>query len=132
MPPEPVVPVPVQVSIVKQGANVLVQPPGEAHIGIDANKVPSVQLTNRTGDQAFLWFPNGDQLFDLPVEVKNADGSKGANGADFLTPILIPDGGTATLYTTANPNQVHLHYHVFCKAVNDCAQGNSEPKVGCP
>jgi hypothetical protein len=115
-----VVPVPIQVNVVKQNIGgqdrAFVVPPG-IHIGIGASKVPSIQLTNSTGAPVRVWFPNGGQLFDAPL--------------DFSNPLDVPAGGL-TLHVKSSPNPGDYHYHVYCEAVKDCAQGNSEPKVGCP
>ena len=117
-----VLPVPIQVNIIKQNIGgqdrAFVLPP-EIHVGIGATKVPSVQLRNGTGGRVWLWFPNGENVFDPPA-------------AGFSNPTQIQDGGVLTLNVTARPNPGGYHYHLYCEAVDDCAQGNSEPKVGCP
>jgi len=79
-------------------------------------QVSSVTWTNGTGDDAFLWFPNGEQLFDPDP------------GDD---PVPIPASGL-TLNVSAKAKPGDYHYHVYCKAVNDCAQGHSEPRISVP
>ncbi len=118
----PVVPAPVQVDVVTQGiggsTRAFVVPP-HINIGQGPTQVPSVRWTNRTDAPARLWFPNGDELFDPPP-------------AGFANPIGIPAGGELILNVRKGPNPDTYHYHIYCEAVWDCAQGNSEPDVSCP
>ena len=112
---------PVQVNVVKQAIDRhdrgFVVPP-QVGIGIGPTKVPSVRWINGTGARARLWFPNGDEVFDPPP-------------GGFSNPIDIPPGGL-TLQVKAAPNPGNYHYHVYCEAVKDCAQGHSEPRLDVP
>ena len=92
--------------------------PPQISIGSESTKVPSVQWENSTGDKASLWFPNGGEVFDERPE-------------DFLNPIDIPQGGLE-LKVKEIPEDGHYHYHVYCKAVKDCAHGHSEPRIDVP
>jgi hypothetical protein len=84
---------------------------------------PSVQLINNTSDTAWLWFPNGYNLFDAP-----------AGYPDYANPIEIgKNGGTVTLpVKTGGPANGLYHYHVYCETVKECARGQSEPTVHVP
>lgn len=114
--------VPSQANVVKQtigGQDRAFVIPPQISIGSGAAQVRSVQWRNGTGAKARLWFPNGDQVFEAPT------------GVDFSNPIEIPAGGL-TLQVKTAPNPGHYHYHLYCEAVKDCAQGNSEPRVHVP
>ena len=87
------------------------------HIDSGPSQMRSVTWTNGTGAPATLWFPNGAQLF--------------SDGVDFSNPIDIPAGGLTLNFRPGLPAFDH-HYHIYCEAVGDCAQGNSEPRVSCP
>jgi len=92
-------------------------------IGEGAAQVKSVKWVNNTKGLAMLWFPNGDLIFDGTTSVPSVP--------SFLDPIEIPAGGR-TLQVKSAPNPGHYHYHVYCEAVKDCAEGKSEPRVSVP
>lgn len=119
--PAPAMEGPRQVNIVLQniaGEERAFVVPSPVHLGSGAPGTPSITLTNQTGQPARLWFPNGDQLFNAPAGY-------------FSNPIDIPAGGL-TLNLKANLLPSDYHYHVYCEAVGDCAQGDSEPRAICP
>jgi len=92
-------------------------------IGDGAARVKSVKWVNNTKDLAVLWFPNGDLIFDGTTSVPRV--------SSFLDPIKIPAEGL-TLQVKSVPKFGHYHYHVYCEAVKDCAEGKSEPRVSVP
>lgn len=108
------------VNIVKQDIadrpRAFVVPP-QLGIGKPA-RVSQVRWTNGTGRRAWLWFPNGDRVF-TPRE------------GGYLNPIEIPSDGL-NLDVQTDPLEGAYHYHVYCEAVHDCAQGNSEPRLSVP
>lgn len=88
----------------------------------------SITWRNGTGAKARFWFPNGDQVFDLPSI------APGVIVTTLADPIDIPAGGSLILpvKTKTRPTDGTYHYHVYCEAVKDCAQGNSEPVITHP
>ena len=101
--------------------------PGRVAIGNPNNpSVISVTWKNLTYKNVKLWFPNGDQVFDVPP---------GAPPNYFAIPIDIPAGGAKTLHVKAGANQPAIgdyHYHLYCEEIHDCAEGHSEPWVTVP
>jgi hypothetical protein len=80
-----------------------------------------ITWVNRTGRRARFWFPNGHLVFDPKSTPKGS----------FEDPFDIPDKGLElTVLAGAKPGD--YHYHIYCEAANDCAQGNSEPGVTVP
>jgi hypothetical protein len=80
--------------------------------------VSKVIWKNDTREDARLWFPNGGRVFKDQLDYKN--------------PLPIKPGGSKELEVKPNPELGDYHYHVYCEAVQDCAQGNSEPRLSVP
>jgi hypothetical protein len=122
---EPFAPGPVRVNIeihaIGDEDRAFVVPPS-IEIGEGTKKVPSVQWRNATGQDAKFWFPNGEAVFSPPNDQKEG----------FANPIPIRSGEVLTLYVKPETKYGLYHYHVYCEATKNCAQGNSEPTVDCP
>jgi len=110
------------VNVVKQAIGgqdrAFVAPP-QVDIGSGAAKVKSVRWTNATDDTAWFWFPNGHKVFE--------------GGEEYFSKLIeIPKHEALPLDVLESPKKGDYHYHVYCKAVEDCAHGNSEPGVHVP
>jgi hypothetical protein len=94
--------------------------PPQISIGEGRTRLAFLTLRNGTSKKAWFWFPSGDRVC-IPPE-----------GKDFLSPIDIAAGGFLKLVVRKKPKHGNYHYHLYCEAVHDCAQGNSEPRISVP
>jgi len=108
--------------------------PGRFHTGKDETKLPSISWKNCTTDFVRVWFPFGLRIFENRVERKDKDGKEVKRDAiSFVANTFdIPAGGTLTLFVSDNAIDGTYHYHVYCEAIHESAQGNSEPEVVVP
>jgi hypothetical protein len=126
-------PGPVEVDIVaeKIGHERAFVVPGRISTGKGETKVPSISWKNHTKGVVRVWFPFGGRVFEgqhkVGKEVKTVDESYFvANTFD------IPSEGTLTLFVKDEAGDGTYHYHVYCEAIHESAQGNSEPEVVVP
>ena len=100
---------------------VFVNPP-TVHVGSLAAQtvIDEVKINNNTGGDIRVWFPQGAKIFDV------------RSVSDWNSPFLIPKDQDRILRVKADPEEGEFNYNVYCDAIGDYAQGNSEPHVGCP
>ncbi len=98
---------------------VFVVPP-TVHLG-GKNPAKSIRWVNETGDLVKIWLTSPRDL------LKSSE--------DLSKPIEIPRNGE--LVVAVNDGLEELgecshHYHVYCEAVKNYAEGNSPPNMSCP
>ena len=93
--------------------------PPTLHIGSQDSRLKTIQWVNQTGDDVFIWLPNG-YLFLI------------GEPTDFLTPIKVSNGGKLAREVKEDCEDGYYYYNVFCKAIDGYAEGNSSPGVSCP
>jgi hypothetical protein len=100
---------------------VFVNPP-TAHVGSTAlqSVIDEVKIVNRTGEDIRVWFPQGAKIFDA------------RSVSDWNAPFLVPKDQDRILRVKLEPEEGDYNYNVYCDAIGDYAQGNSEPHVACP
>ena len=97
--------------------------PAVCHLG-NGDSPRTIRFDNQTGDSVKIWLPNADKYL-----------SRQRHGSDFSKPIEIPLGGVLELTVKEKPEKPeegHYQYHVYCKAIDDFAEGNSPPVMHCP
>jgi hypothetical protein len=98
--------------------------PPKVHIGGE-HSPKQIQWVNLTGGPVTIWLPNGDHCLE-PVDPKT--GAK----LNFLTPFPVPTNYELRLDVRKKPRDGYYEYNVYCKVIEDYAQGESEPGLSCP
>jgi hypothetical protein len=98
-----------------------VKPP-VIHIGSGPKQLRAIQFTNDTGDKARFWL--------LAVASLLEDGPPG--NTDYSNPIVVDANKTLDIRLKPDLGYGDYHYHVYCDAIGNEAEGNSSPGMSCP
>jgi hypothetical protein len=124
-------PVEVDIIVEKIGHERAFVVPGRISTGKGETKVSSISWKNCTEGVVRVWFPFGDRVFERRHEVDEE--VKTVNETYFVANTFdIPSEGTLTLFVKDEADDGTYHYHVYCEAIHESAQGNSEPEVEVP
>jgi|HubBroStandDraft_2_1064218.scaffolds.fasta_scaffold145039_2 hypothetical protein len=113
-----VLPAPTEVNSTKK-KKVFISP-GTIHLAYP-NKAKTIVWANNTGAAVNIWLVNVQDVFFA------------LQGEDLSQPQKIDDGKEFAVGVEDNVPSLYLKdYQVYCEAIDDYADGDSSPHVGCP
>jgi hypothetical protein len=99
--------------------------PATVHLDYE-NPPKSIEWVNQTGGPVTIWLPNGEHFLKPYEDPETQEVHK------FITPFELGTKGELLLDVKENLPKGSYEYNVYCKVINDYAQGNSPPVMSCP
>jgi hypothetical protein len=99
--------------------------PPKVHIGGE-DSPKEILWINETGGPVTIWLPNADHYLNEYKDPVTQEVH------EFITPFSVPDKGELLVTIQENPDYGYYEYNVYCKVIDNYAQGESAPGVSCP